>query len=897
MTGNMDYDKKEMDRKPSLLYSCFCKALEKGRDVYHHGDNWQFAKRSRLDIYSDRIECGSWTIKRADIEDVSITRIRQWGILPGYIVEVKTSGKTYLLSCNPWARPAQYLGVNTSGEKRAAGRFLFWAIPGVILLICVGAFILSDNGLMHKLLDDISDVVADIRDTRRKQGVDKIKGKLFSAGGNRTSAHSPVAITDIDGLKSFIANGKKRGYFPTHVVSSDPTGPDKLQEINIDFRTVIDWKGDARCPDHTDQVILARFPENQSVECGFGDTAVLLGTGNDWVDDAWGNDIIVPGKGDDTIDAGSGSDIIIFEKGWGHDSINIHSEKVDTNKLIGYRGEYPWKFSSFIIFAYGIERDHIVWKEGQLVNIKTGDSIAINTQNINILFAEDPTGSAMDFSYVATSKEPEPVRLEDINAESVFIQGNTAYYANGNEGLYVLDLKRIDHPLLLSKTVLPGRAMAVQLNGDIAYVAQGDRWLEDKRGWVSILDMTNLQNPQIIKTLSFGSSVYDIAIGDDLLFVPETSLPKRESTLHIFDIETPKSAKRLSRTPLEQFTQYVALLDKTLYLSRRLNGIQLFDVKNPKKPQKVNEYKVGKHTARSIKTHENKVVINQTDNHFTVLGVVPGNRLSLFCRVKTPESKHYQDAAGVDSIWLRDNYVFRGEGENGVSVTDISDPENCRVLDSIAMDIEWASTIYIINNNLVAFTDRKGAAYADLNEMFPEYTADREPEEEIASEIERPKKKVHYSQDQLQKLLYEAATDDDAEDVRELCQQGAKPDLQGHLPHSPIALSAMTGRTKALRALLECPGRPTAKAMITAALQERFEAMKILEEYGGDIGQTDEDGCTTLHYLAQDGTLEMIQYLVKKGVPVHATCRGGETALKWAHYGKNTPVIEYLESL
>ncbi|RLA72149.1 MAG: hypothetical protein DRG30_07670 [Epsilonproteobacteria bacterium] len=41
----------------------------------------------------------------------------------------------------------------------------------------------------------------------------------------------------------------------------------------------------------------------------------------------------------------------------------------------------------------------------------------------------------------------------------------------------------------------------------------------------------------------------------------------------------------------------------------------------------------------------------------------------------------------------------------------------------------------------------------------------------------------------------------------------------------------------------------------------------------------------------------MIKYLVEKGVPINATCRGGETALKWANYGKNREIIDYFKSI
>ena len=84
--------------------------------------------------------------------------------------------------------------------------------------------------------------------------------------------------------------------------------------------------------------------------------------------------------------------------------------------------------------------------------------------------------------------------------------------------------------------------------------------------------------------------------------------------------------------------------------------------------------------------------------------------------------------------------------------------------------------------------------------------------------------------------------------------------------------------------------------MMLAALNQHMDAIKILAKFGGDIDQTDRDGCTTLHYIAEKGTLEMVKYLIEHGVPVAARCRGGEQAIHWATSGKNEPVVRYLKT-
>ncbi len=673
--------------------------------------------------------------------------------------------------------------------------------------------------------------------------------------------------------------------------------PVRLIDVNIDFRTVIPWTKDAKCLQHHDQIILAKSETNQYVECGSGDTVIMLGPGDDWVDDANGNDIILPGKGNDIIDAGSGSDIFIFNRNWGHDTITLQSHKVDTDQIPRSFGAYPYKYSSFIIFGADIERQEIAWKGKQLVNVVTGDTISLNTKDVNILFASAPIPPPPSSAIRSIPQEPEKIKLESLSAESVFVQDDIAYYARGSAGLYIIDLTRIEDPKLLSKTIFQGMARSVQVQQNIAYVAQD---IESKRGWLSVVNIKDKRCPEIVQTIPFGGGVRDIAITENTLYLVETHLHRKESRLHIFAITNNGTLRLISTTNLSHLARDVAYLDGTLYLSRERCGIQVYDVRRPGKPQMTAEYG-WKEGVRAIKVHGEKIIVNQEDNHFKVLAPAPKQTLYTLCDVETPQSEN--SSLGVDSIWIRDNMLFRAEGRRGVTVIDISDPRRCRLVASIPVKNLWAASLYIIKNTLVAYNERKGSKLYNLDDTFPEYMvkdpppeADDEPEKEkrppdIAQQRHQQK---DLSTDQLQKLLYDAARDNDAESVTKLCRKGAKPNTAGHLHMSSLELGAKLGSLDALRALLECPGEVTPRSMTSAALANKFEAMKILEEYGGDIGQKDEDGCTTLHYLAEDGTVEEVRYLVERGVPVNAVCRGGETALMWAQRARNKAVAAYL---
>ncbi len=113
-----------------------------------------------------------------------------------------------------------------------------------------------------------------------------------------------------------------------------------------------------------------------------------------------------------------------------------------------------------------------------------------------------------------------------------------------------------------------------------------------------------------------------------------------------------------------------------------------------------------------------------------------------------------------------------------------------------------------------------------------------------------------------------------------------------------LKMAARLGNLKALQAFVDSGQARQSQinqAILYGALTEQIDVVKYL--VGVDINQGDSDGCTALHYLSQDGTVDMVKYMVNNGALINATCRGAETPLKWAHYGDNTQVTEYLVSV
>jgi len=202
-----------------------------------------------------------------------------------------------------------------------------------------------------------------------------------------------------------------------------------------------------------------------------------------------------------------------------------------------------------------------------------------------------------------------------------------------------------------------------------------------------------------------------------------------------------------------------------------------------------------------------------------------------------------------------------------------------------------------------ASTDNYG-----LHAMLTRHGKDiRYPAGELASSLDEAVKNgsvrmagllIYYGARPGDASLLHAAYKDDYDLVALLLAKGATLDAGENM--GAVDMAARLGHLNSVKAFVESGKTPTglvSGAIIYAALREQIEVVEYLVGVGVDINHEDRDGCSALHFLAQDGSVDMIKFMVENGAEVNKTCRGSETPLKWASYGDNTAVMDYLVSV
>lgn len=82
------------------IYSCLTKVTTQTGDQLKYGPNWIFARRSRLLVFSDRLECGDWIIMNHEMQSAVLYSIRMNIVIPGFVLKIETIDKVYHFGLN-----------------------------------------------------------------------------------------------------------------------------------------------------------------------------------------------------------------------------------------------------------------------------------------------------------------------------------------------------------------------------------------------------------------------------------------------------------------------------------------------------------------------------------------------------------------------------------------------------------------------------------------------------------------------------------------------------------------------------------------------------------------------------------------------------------------------------
>ena len=254
---------------------------------------------------------------------------------------------------------------------------------------------------------------------------------------------------------------------------------------------------------------------------------------------------------------------------------------------------------------------------------------------------------------------------------NLFILDNYAYVGDGYD-LEIIDISNPSIPKEFIRFYCHGPVHDVYVSGNYAYVARNYMGLE-------IIDISNLSFPIAVSQFDDGGCSEGVYISGNYAYVADSS-----DGLEIFDISEPSNPSKVG-----QFYDFGSATDvyisgKYAYVADSSDGLEIIDISKPSTPSKVGQYKDGGYA----------VGVYVSGNYAYVADSGDGLEIIDISDPSTPtELGQFNDGGFAYNVYGSDLYAYVADEYGGLEIIDIG-----KDTDSDAMSDGW-EILYNLNPN------------------------------------------------------------------------------------------------------------------------------------------------------------------------------------------------------
>lgn len=262
-----------------------------------------------------------------------------------------------------------------------------------------------------------------------------------------------------------------------------------------------------------------------------------------------------------------------------------------------------------------------------------------------------------------------------LNFMGIYVSGNYVYASDNSTGLKIIDISTPSSPSLVGSYYTGSNGRGIIVDGNAVYIAQNNDGFE-------VVNVSDPANPTSIATVTPTGSIYNIDIDsvNDYAYVAAGS-----GGMYIYDVSLPSSPSEEANFTTTDTANDVLVEGNYAYIANDNDGILIVDITTPSAPSLVG----------SEDSYDARAVYLQGD----YLYVADGSEGLKIFDVSTPSSPTLvgnQDLPTLsDDVFVVGNYAFVAYSFSifGMSIIDVSDPENPWIIDSVTTTS--AESLYI----------------------------------------------------------------------------------------------------------------------------------------------------------------------------------------------------------
>ncbi|MCF7809460.1 choice-of-anchor D domain-containing protein [bacterium] len=167
---------------------------------------------------------------------------------------------------------------------------------------------------------------------------------------------------------------------------------------------------------------------------------------------------------------------------------------------------------------------------------------------------------------------------EEVNALSVFVDGNYAYMAAGENGFTIVDISVVDSMQFVSTYDTEGFSHDVAVRDGYAFVADGETGLR-------VIDLYEPESPFEVNHVDTPGEAYAVTLDGDYAYVADYV-----HGLRIIDISNPQLPAEIGFYDTRGMSMDVAVSGNFVYVADERYGLRIIDVTDPANPEEIGFY-------------------------------------------------------------------------------------------------------------------------------------------------------------------------------------------------------------------------------------------------------------------------------------------------------------------
>jgi hypothetical protein len=338
--------------------------------------------------------------------------------------------------------------------------------------------------------------------------------------------------------------------------------------------------------------------------------------------------------------------------------------------------------------GYGLTRDVVVL--GTTAFIADGDD---GLYEIDISTPSAPVAVDSNYAHFASC-----------TATGLDIEGSNLFVASGSEGLKIYDVSDIN--TLVGSYNTSGNAYNVFLDDTIAYIADGTNGLV-------ILDVSDPTTPALIQTYDSFSDPGDVA--KDVKVVSDTAyIAVAYEGLWIVDVRDPSNPQYVGHRSMagEVYAVAVDVLSKYAYIADGTDGLRIVDVEPATSPNIINTVTTSG-TVRDVAVNGNYAYLADGTGGLRVVNIM--NPLAAY------EVGYYDTGDDAYGVFVMDYYLYLADYEDGLFILDnlLAHPTHFTTAEGYnVVDPSGKAITVLIESSVVRGKDASGIQAGDEFAVF-----------------------------------------------------------------------------------------------------------------------------------------------------------------------------------